>query len=362
MKKVTRWFLALLAGALMASPYACQSTAAPVGGSVIKDPREVPPPMSRATPGIVHVDLVAKEIVAELTPGKTFPFWTFNGTVPGPLIRVMEGDMVEVSIENALSNGDPHNLDFHAALGPGGGAPVTNVEPGEKKTFHFRATRRGAYIYHCAGEGMPWEHVAHGMFGLIQVDPPGGLAPGYRELYVGQSEWYVGDPGEEEREHAKDPAPTLGLDTSKATAERPDFFTFNGHTGALSTGPLAQAMTVMQGDKVRVFFVNGGPNATSSLHVIGTIFDRVYGGHPDDALRNEETVSVPPGSATVVEFAADVPGVYSLVDHALFRVPRGALALIHVEPTRAPTGADPSGSWPLDLYDPPALNTDPMGH
>lgn len=345
-KSITRIAFAIAAGALFTLPHGCQGGGAPVEGSVIKDPREVPAPIARTAPQIVHVDLTAKEIVAELAPGRTFRFFTFNGTVPGPMIRAMEGDTVEITLTNALGNHDEHNLDLHASVGPGGGAAVTSIKPGETATFRFLATRRGAYIYHCAGEGMPWEHVGRGMFGLIQIDPPGGLEPGFKELYLGQSEWYAGDASEDDKEGKKSVAPSMGLDLDKAYAEQPTFYSFNGHTKALAKdGPLAHAMTVQQGDKVRLFFVNAGPNKTSSFHVIGGLFDKVYTGHPDDALRNEETVSVPPGSALVAELTATVPGAYTIVDHALFRVPRGALATLHV------LGAGP---WPTDLYSPEA--------
>jgi nitrite reductase (NO-forming) len=333
------------------------------GGSVAKDPREVPAPITRTTPEVVKVDLHVREVVAEVDPGKTFAFWTFNGTVPGPFIRAMEGDTVEVTLTNEMSSAEPHNLDFHAAIGPGGGAPVTEVAPGETKTFSFRATRRGAYIYHCSGEGMPWEHVSHGMFGLIQIDPPGGLPSGYKEFYIGQSEWYLGQGGAEEEEHADHagPRPAFNVDMDKAAAEKPDFYSFNGHTKALaSTAMFGGAMQVQQGDKVRLFFVNSGPNKISSFHVIGEIFDRVYGGHPDDAVRNEETVVVPPGSAVVAEFEAAVPGEYLLVDHALFRVPKGAAGVLHVTPTEQPSAGRPNGSWPTELYSPAAFGS--SGH
>ena len=163
----------------------------PSVADVAKDPSEVP-----ASPtGDVTVDLDVVEVVANLGPGPAW-VWAFatkdgKPTVPGPMIRVREGNHVTVNLCNKVGNIEPHNLDFHASMGPGGGAAVTGVEPGECKTFTFKAMRQGAYIYHCAAEGMPWEHVSYGMYGLIQVDPPGGLQPGYKEFYVGQSDWYL---------------------------------------------------------------------------------------------------------------------------------------------------------------------------
>jgi nitrite reductase (NO-forming) len=179
--------------------------------------------------------------------------------------------------------------------------------------------RPGAYVYHCGAEGKPWEHVSHGMFGLIEVDPPGGLPPGYRELYVGQSEWYVD-------------ASTHDLDDAKAKAATPDFVTFNG-----SARPMAMQVRARQ--KVRIFFVNGGPNLVSSFHVIGEIFDRAYSAGRQGALRNEETVAVPPGAAEVFELTAGPPGMYPFVDHALWHAEEGAEGLLTVGAARTAAGA-----------------------
>lgn len=335
--------------------------------NVAKDPTEVPPPITRSNPRTVTVDLIAKEVIAELAPGKQFWFWGFAEkkgdvvgpcTVPGPMIRVMEGDTVVINLTNDLNNVEPHNIDLHAVMGPGGGAAVTEVEPGETKTLKFKAMRPGAYIYHCAGEGMPWEHVAYGMYGLIMVEPKGGLKKAYRalkdhdenegkefkEFYIGQGEWYI-KPGIEHH-------PSIdgySLDEDKAMSEHPDYFTFNGHTMALTDPSIyGNTMEVNQGDMVRIFFVNGGPNIGSNFHIIGQIFDKFYPGHYRSVIRNEETAYIPPGSAAVFEFEALVPGQYLLVDHALFRVTKGAAGFLHVNKT---------GKWPHDIYSPEATGT-----
>jgi nitrite reductase (NO-forming) len=333
--------------------------AIPVVTDVAKDPREVP-----SSPiGDVSVNLDAVEVVAEIAPGKNAWVWTFANqggkpTVPGPMIRVREGNHVTINLCNKLDNIEPHNIDFHASMGPGGGAAVTNIEPGQCKTLKFKALRQGAYIYHCAGEGMPWEHVSYGMYGLIQVDPPGGLSPGFKEFYIGQSDWYlIKNSASEEPKIFLDPD-VLVLDEEKADAEHPNMFSFNGHMSALTAPALfGNAITVNQGDKVRFFFVTGGPNIGSNWHIIGTIFDKVYTGHNGDAVRNEETVYVAPGSAAVFELAAPVPGRFLLVDHALWRVPKGAAGFMHVEGRPSPT-CDSSGnvldpgSWPFDIFSP----------
>jgi nitrite reductase (NO-forming) len=344
---------------------------APAADTVAKNPNDVPPPVaSRTKPITVTINLAAVEVIAELTPGKNYRFWTFARTdnpgvesniiegpsVPGPMIRAMEGDTIVLNLTNgnhAFPSVEPHNIDFHAAMGPGGGAAVTNVAPGETKTLTFKALRAAAYIYHCAGEGLPWEHVAHGMYGLIEVEPPGGLpmrdtgGRRFKEFYVGQSDWYLMPDPERPGIYT--------MDEDKALAEHPDNFSFNGHTAALTDmGLFGEAMRAHVDDPIRIFFVTGGPNVGANFHIIGQIFDRVYTGHPSTAVRNEETVYVAPGSAAVFEMQALVPGKYLLVDHALFRVPKGAAGFLWIDPQCT----DPNTCvWPRDLYSPPAAGT-----
>jgi nitrite reductase (NO-forming) len=307
----------------------------------------------------VTVNLDVVEVVAELAPGMSAWIWTFaesggKATVPGPMIRVREGNFVTINLCNKLENIEPHNIDFHASMGPGGGAAVTNIEPGECRTFRFAALRQGAYIYHCAGEGMPWEHVSYGMYGLIQVDPRGGLGGGFKEFYVGQNEWYLLVDEDKNVEKGL-PSGTWTLDEERADAEHPNMFSFNGHKNALTDPALyGQAITVDQGANVRFFFVTGGPNIGSNWHIIGTIFDKVYAGSRKTFVENEETLHVPPGSAAVFELSAPVPGQYLLVDHALWRVPKGAAGFMHVNLRHGCMEPTDPGCWPLEIYYPPA--------
>ena len=308
----------------------------PLVASVARSPLDVPPPISRRTPERVHVHLVVREVVAELAHGERYLFWTYTlpgqpPAVPGPMIRVIAGDTIVLTLTNDSRDLEPHGVDFHAAIGPGGGTEMVEVEPGKSRTFTFTVHRPGAYVYHCGAEGKPWEHVSHGMYGLIQVDPAGGLPRGYREFYVGQSEWYVssstGDDG---------PVSYHELDDAKAEASTPDRVTFNGNAAALASPSLyGDALDVHPRQKVRIFFVNGGPNLVSSFHVIGEIFDRVYPDDSRNALRNEETALVPPGSASVFELTAGAPGMYPLVDHALWHAAEGAEGLISVMPAES---------------------------
>lgn len=301
--------------------------------NVIRDPAQVPAPITRTEPQTVEVNLTVKEVVAELADGATYSFWTFDGTVPGPLIRVMEGDTVKLTLTNPATNSTGHNIDLHAVNGPGGGAAVTNVAPGESKTFTFKALNAGAFIYHCAF-APPYHHMAQGMYGVIVVEPKGGLPHVDREFYVVQGEWYTtgkaGDKGNQE------------FSFDKALAEQPEYFTFNGRMDALSK---VMPLHAKVGETVRIFFGNGGPNMGSNFHVIGEIFDRVYSGSPKTPIENEETWYVPPGSASIFEFKLDEPGSYTLVDHALWRVAKGAAGVLMVD-----------GSWDDSIYSPNATN------
>lgn len=280
--------------------------------NVVRDPADVPPPITRTEPTTVRVTLTVQEVVSELADGTTYSFWTFDGTVPGPMIRVMEGDTVELTLVNPNTNAVGHNIDLHAVNGPGGGAAVTNVLPGESKTFSFKALNPGLYIYHCAF-APPWHHIAQGMYGGILVEPAGGLPKVDREFYVIQGEWYTSAPFGTKGH--------MDFDNAKAFAEQPEYFTFNGNVTALTEMMPLEAEV---GDTVRLYFGVGGPNIGSNFHIIGEIFDRVFTGAPETYIANEETWYVPPGSFAAFEFTLNEPGTYLLVDHALFRVAHGA--------------------------------------
>jgi nitrite reductase (NO-forming) len=309
-----------------------QETDAP---NVARDPADVPPPITRTEPTTVQVSLTAKEVVAELADGTTYAFWTFDGTVPGPMIRVMEGDTIEFTLTNDLSSVNGHNIDFHAVNGPGGGAEVTNVAPGETTTFTWKALHAGAFVYHCAFPP-PMHHIAQGMYGAIVVEPVGGLPPVDREFYIMQGDWYtagrLGNQGHQT------------FSNEKALAELPEYYTFNGHVNALTKLYPLQAEV---GETVRVFFGVGGPNKGSNFHIIGEVFDRVYSGSDETFTANEEAWYVPPGSVSTFEMFLDVPGSYTIVDHALYRVQKGAVGVLQV-----------SGEPNPDVFDAPELDNE----
>jgi nitrite reductase (NO-forming) len=282
---------------------------------------EVPAPIGNRGPQTVRVDLNAVELEGRLAEGTTFGYWTFNGRVPGPMLRVRVGDTVDVRVKNSADSTMIHSVDFHAATGPGGGAASTQVDPGAEKSFKFKALIPGLYVYHCATP-MVAHHIANGMYGMILVEPEGGLPPVDREFYVMQGEIYTeaafGNHGSQE------------FSVEKLLNERPEYFVFNGSVGALSK---LHPLEAKVGETIRIFFGVGGPNYTSSFHLIGEIFDRVYnlGGILSEPLRGVQTVTVAAGGAVITEVKLDVPGNYVLVDHALSRMERGLVGILHVE-------------------------------
>jgi nitrite reductase (NO-forming) len=282
-------------------------------------PPFVPPAITRkhATRVIVELDVIEK--VMPIADGTDYTFWTFGGSVPGSFIRVREGDEVEFRLRNHHSSVVPHNIDLHAVTGPGGGAEATMVVPGHESVFTFRALNPGLYVYHCAYAPAAL-HVANGMYGLILVEPKEGLPAVDREYYVMQGDFYT------EGEYG---APGLQpFSMQKAIAEQPDYVVFNGSVGAL-TG--ANSLKANVGESVRLYVGNGGPNLTSSFHVIGEIFDNVYSEGGTRAQHNVQTTTIPAGGSAIVEYRVEVPGKLVLVDHALFRaIHKGTIGLMEV--------------------------------
>ncbi len=285
----------------------------------------------------VFVNITSREVVAQIAPGSTYSYWTFDGQVPGRMLRVRQGAMVTVNFTNAPDSTVGHNIDFHAVTGPGGGAAALSALPGESKELTFRALKAGLYVYHCAYQDPPL-HVAHGMYGLILVEPEGGLPPVDREFYVMQGDFYSAFPpsAKGHHEHSEE----------TADAEDPAFVVFNGRVGSLRDA--GRQLHAEVNETVRIYFGVGGPNLVSSLHLIGEIFDRVYQQgdvvtEPAEAL---QTTLVPAGGAAIVDFRLEVPGDYLLVDHSLYRVHKGAAGVLHVAGP-----ADPDVFAPADPGD-----------
>lgn len=297
-----------------------------VEADISREASDLPPPIGKREPQTVRVDLFSVEVEGRLAEATTFGYWTFNGKVPGPFIRVRVGDTVDIHLKNSADSAMIHSVDFHAATGPGGGAAALQVDPGQEKSMTWKALVPGIYVYHCATP-MVSEHIANGMYGLILVEPEDGLPKVDREFYVMQGEIYTDMPY---GQHG-----SAESSVEKLLGEHPEYFVFNGSVGALSK---LHPLRAKVGDTVRIFFGVGGPNFTSSFHVIGEIFDKVYafGGLLSPPLEGIQTVSVAPGGAVITEFKTKVPGNYTLVDHALARLERGLVGILSVEGTPNP--------------------------
>ena len=209
--------------------HAATAAAGTAVADVVRNAADLPGPLARRGPATVKVDLETVEVTGQLADGSTYHYWTFNRKVPGPFVRVRVGDTVDVRMKNADDSVMMHNVDFHAVTGPGGGAAATMAAPGETKGFSFKALNPGLYVYHCATP-MVAQHIASGMYGLILVEPEGGLSKADREFYVMQGEIYT--------EQAHGTAGVLTESIDKLLAETPEYYVFNGAADALATSPL----------------------------------------------------------------------------------------------------------------------------
>ncbi|HFB6302482.1 TPA: nitrite reductase, copper-containing [Neisseria gonorrhoeae] len=297
----------------------------PVIDAVTTHAPEVPPAIDRDYPAKVRVKMETVEKTMKMDDGVEYRYWTFDGDVPGRMIRVREGDTVEVEFSNNPSSTVPHNVDFHAATGQGGGAAATFTAPGRTSTFSFKALQPGLYIYHCAVAPVGM-HIANGMYGLILVEPKEGLPKVDKEFYIVQGDFYT-----KGKKGAQGLQP---FDMDKAVAEQPEYVVFNGHVGAIAGD---NALKAKAGETVRMYVGNGGPNLVSSFHVIGEIFDKVYVEGGKLINENVQSTIVPAGGSAIVEFKVDIPGNYTLVDHSIFRAfNKGALGQLKVEGAENP--------------------------
>jgi nitrite reductase (NO-forming) len=291
------------------------------GEDIVRLPTDLPGPIGDRAPTTLQIETETIEVQGQLADGTAYTYWTFDGKVPGPFWRARVGDTVALTLRNNADSKNTHSIDLHAVNGPGGGATVTQVSPGGEAAFRFKALNPGVYIYHCATPSVA-NHIANGMYGLILIEPEGGLPPVDHEFYVAQGEVYSAE--------AFGTQGLLSFDHGKMLDEQPEYVLMNGAVGALTEQhPLEAAV----GDTVRIYYGVGGPNLTSSFHVIGEIFDRVYnqGSVTEAPITNVQTTTVAPGGATIVEFRIDVPGRYILVDHALSRLERGAAGFLVAE-------------------------------
>jgi nitrite reductase (NO-forming) len=266
--------------------------------------------------GDVHdIDLVMTEREMTIAQGYVQKVWTFGDSVPGPVVRVKLGDTVRIHLKNAEGNQLPHSIDFHSSF-VAWNDEMTSINPGEEKVYEFVADKAGVFMYHC-GTNPALHHIANGMYGMMIVEPRGGLEPVDHEFAIVQSEWYLGPQGKES-------------DLTKAmdAAPAPDFVLFNGVASQYVDGPIE----VPTGERVRVFLLDAGPSIDSSFHVVGTIFDRVIKEgmelSPDNAGGwGSQAVDLSPAQGAVIEMEFKEDGLYPIVTHAFNFVGRGALGL-----------------------------------
>ena len=313
-------------------------SASPAGGEMSPDPNAAttaatyyprdPNAPSRLAGTTHDIDFVIEERYMTVAEGFVREVWTFGGTVPGPVIRVQVGDTLRIHLTNHPPklrmpaagahppvNNRPHSVDFHASMV----APndeMTSIKPGEKKVFEFKAEYAGVWMYHCETEPV-LQHIANGMYGMVIVEPKGGLVKVDQEFFFVQGEWYLG------RQHQ--PA---SLTKAAAAAPAPDFVVFNGIADQYQDHPIQ----VETGKRVRAFILDAGPNIDSSFHIEGTIFDRVIKEGIELKVGNEgswgsQAVDLSPGQGAIVEFTMAEDGLYPIVTHAFNFVGRGALGL-----------------------------------
>ncbi len=293
-------------------------------GTVIPDPAAPPPvrfdPVAPPPlPGRTHeVDVEVQEKPMTVAGGIVQRVWTFNGTVPAPVIRVRVGDTLHVHFRVAAGSRLPHSLDFHASEVPWNGQMIT-IAPGQARDFTWVAHYAGVFMYHCI-TGPPVQHVASGMYGMMIVEPREGLPKVDREFAIVQNEWYLGPQGQ-----------SASYEKASSAAPAPDFMAFNGVAGQYAGAPLK----VNAGERVRLFVLNVGPNLESSFHVVGMVFDQVTKegfalvrgnrGH-----YGSQAVDLAPAQGAIVEMVAPADGLYPMVTHTFNFHDRGAMGMIQV--------------------------------
>jgi nitrite reductase (NO-forming) len=265
---------------------------------------------------VKHITVVARDQVQEIAEGVKVSLWTFNGSVPGPLFHVRQGDEVRVTFVNKTPMA--HSVDFHAATTPWN-VWYQPVAPGKSLSFSFVAKYPGVFMYHC-GTPPAFMHISSGMYGAVIVDPATPLPPA-REFALVESEFYV-------RQGNND---MYQPDVQKVLDVRPDYVVFNGIADQYQGHPL-QARA---GERIRLYVVNAGPTLFSAFHVIGWIFDKVYvDGNPANVLHGVQTYGIPPGGAATFELTITQPGLYPFVTHAFAFTGKGAVGVIKVLPAR----------------------------
>lgn len=279
-----------------------------------------PPEAPARAEGEVHdVELVIEEKTMTVAQGDEGGFvvgvWTFNGTVPGPVIRVKVGDTIRVHLVNPETSQLGHSVDFHASQ-VAWNDEMTTINPGEEKVYEWTAEYAGVWMYHC-GTAPALHHIANGMYGMVIVEPAEGLPAVDAEFAIVQSEWYLGPQGE-----------PVSLGKAATGNPAPDYVVWNGVANQYADNPLQ----VQTGDRVRIFVLNAGPSIDSSFHVVGTIFSSVIKEGVHLSLGNpgnygSQAVDLSPAQGAIIEMVMPEDGLYPMVTHAFNLVGRGALGL-----------------------------------
>jgi nitrite reductase (NO-forming) len=286
-------------------------------------------PLDPSPVKVVRLDTTHK--IIEIAPGVHFSAWTFGDQVPGPTIRARVGDRIKFSMTNRSDEPVPgvrltaepmmHSMDFHAAM-VSPQDKYRSIAPGQTIEFEFTLNYPGVFMYHC-GTPMILEHIASGMYGAVVVEPREGYPTKVdREYVVIKSEYYA-KPDPQKRK--VDGAPLYVLDGDAVRKATPNYTVFNGQHNVMIRKPLA----AKPGERVRLYVLNVGPSKTSSFHVVGTIFDRVwFDGNPDNQFRGMQTVLLGSSNSAIVEFWIPENGSYIMVDHHFANASQGAIGLI----------------------------------
>jgi nitrite reductase (NO-forming) len=282
------------------------------------------PPASSDT--VKEITLHVRDVVGEVAPDVPVDLWTFDGTVPGPVLHLNQGDTVKFTLVN--DGTIEHSIDFHAAQTPWNKNYVS-VKPGEKLSFDWTANYPGVFMYHC-GTPPVIHHIANGMYGAIVVSSP-DLKPVAKEYVLVQSEFYV----------TKGADGLFHTDGAKMYSVSPDYVVFNGYANQYKDAPL----TANPGDRIRIWVVNAGPTTFSAFHVIGAVLDAAYAdGNPKNEQHGMQSVTIPPGGGYMVELVIPEAGLYPFVTHSFAYTGKGALGLIQVGDGGASAGLNANTS------------------
>lgn len=298
------------------SPVAAAAAVSPLSlasDQPIPKARDATLPPLIGTGNSVNLDLTVTDANVAIASGVNYQAWTYGGTVPGPVIHVRQGQTVNVTLTN---NGMmDHSIDFHAAQTEPN-LNYVDVKPHTSLRFSFVANVPGAFIYHCETQPILL-HVADGMYGVMIVDPKKPLPPAAESYVIEQSEWYTQQLS----------GNLMGPNYDKMLAERPDEVVFNGTAFQYRDHPL----TATAGKRVRIYFVDAGPNLWTSFHVIGAMFDKVYpDGDAAHAQSDVSTYTVGPGAGAIFDLVIPNAGKYAFVDHDMAHLMIGAMGIIDV--------------------------------